>query len=202
MSTQGQRQVVEQDDGTHRMRIASRYAWQSKLRKLVKILSLVQLVYVLFRTFWNMIPVVLGYDPISWADVGIFVFGVALYPLYQLGFGYGRSQYEKLWAIRAYGFGTVLLVGECFVRFWLYHVHFGPNANDEEVAALYPRIPKSIAIGIKDTYLQILVFRTCDVFEKVFDIVGLMSCTAGIFFLNEYVSSQREADEEAKVKRR
>ena len=189
----------EHDDGTHRMRVADRYRSQSRLRKLIKILSSVQLCYVLFRTFWNCIPVVLGFDPIFWADVGIFVGGVALYPLYQYAFGYGRSQYEKSWAIRAYALGSIMLLGECFVRFWLYHVQFGPNAHDADVAAMYPRIPKAIAIALSpnDTSVKMLVFRVCDVFEKVFDIVGLGASTAGVFFLNEYVQSRKEAALEA-----
>ena len=192
------RQVVEVDDGTHRMRIAERYAHDAKLRKLTSILANAQLAFVVFRTFWNLIPFWLGYDPLFYADVGIFVYGVALYPLYRFAFGNGRSQYEKLWAIRAYGFLSVLLFGECFVRFWLYHVQFGPNALDETIASMYPRIPKSIAIGISDTYVRMLVFRFCDVFEKVFDVVGLMASVAGIYFVLEYVGSQREAAEERK----
>lgn len=196
------REVMESpQEGTRVMEIASRYHLQSKLRKIVRILSGVQLVYVMFRTLWNFIPVVLGHDPVSWVDVGILVFGAALYQLFQIGFGYGRSQYEKPWAIRAYGVGSLLLLGECFVRFWLYHVQFGPNAYDPEVAAVYPRIPKSIAVGISDPYLQVFVFRACDVFEKIFEVVGLMSCTAGVYFLSEYLSSRREAEEEAERKR-
>jgi len=193
---------MEPPEGSTRvMEIASRYHVLSKLRKIVRILSVVQLVYVLFRTLWNLIPVALGYDPFSWIDAGILVFGVVLYQLFQFSFGYGRSQYEKPWAVRTYGVGSLLLLGECFVRFWLYHVQFGPNAYDPEVAAVYPRIPKSIAIGIGDPYLQMVVFRAGDVFEKIFEVVGLISCTAGVYFLSEYTSLRREAEAEANEKR-
>ena len=216
--------IIMQDDGTNRMIIADRYNTQAKLRRLVRwvlnsagsrptlahslarslarslvsrILSRVQLAYVVLRTFWNMIPVVMGYDPLSWVDVGILGFGAALYPLHEYAFG----RTEKTWAIRAYGVMSVLLLGECFVRFWLYHVQFGPNALEEEVAAVYPRIPKSIAIGISDAYIRMLVFRACDVFEKVFEVVGLMACTSLVYFVNEYVSSRQDGAAEAKAKR-
>ena len=202
------------------MIIADRYNTQAKLRRLVRwvlnsagsrptltrslahslvsrILSRVQLAYIVLRTFWNMIPVVMGYDPLSWVDVGILGFGAALYPLHEYAFG----RTEKTWAIRAYGVMSVLLLGECFVRFWLYHVQFGPNALEEEVAAVYPRIPKSIAIGISDAYIRMLVFRACDVFEKVFEVVGLMACTSLVYFVNEYVSSRQDGAAEAKAKR-
>ena len=215
---------IMQDDGTNRMIIADRYNTQARLRRLVRwvhelgrhahslarsltrslarslvsrILSRVQLAYVVLRTFWNMIPVVMGHDPLSWVDVGILAFGAALHPLH--GYAFGRT--EKTWAIRAYGVMSVLLLGECFVRFWLYHVQFGPNALEEEVAAIYPRIPKSIAIGISDAYIRMLVFRACDVFEKVYEVVGLMACTSLVYFVNEYLSSRRDAEAEAKAKR-
>jgi hypothetical protein len=139
---------MEPPQGSARvMEIASRYHVLSKLRKIVRVLSGVQLVYVLFRTLWNFIPVALGHDPFSWIDAGILVFGVALYQLFQFSFGYGRSQYEKPWAVRAYGVGSLLLLGECFVRFWLYHVQFGPNAQDPEVAAVYPASQSRLRSG-------------------------------------------------------
>lgn len=50
----------EHDDGTHRMRVAERYKTNAKYRKLIKILSTVQVTYICLRTFWNLIPVVLG----------------------------------------------------------------------------------------------------------------------------------------------
>jgi hypothetical protein len=46
-----------------------------------------------------------------------------------------------------------------------------------------------------------VVFRAGDVFEKIFEVVGLMSCTAGVYFLSEYMTSRREAEAEANEKR-
>lgn len=46
------------------------------------------------------------------ADIFVFVLGAVLFPLYQYGFGFGRSQYEKLWAIKAYAILSIMLIGE------------------------------------------------------------------------------------------
>jgi hypothetical protein len=140
--------------------------------------------------------------PIHPADLGIFLVGVMLYPLYQYAFGFGRSQYEKLWAIKVYAVLTVLLIGECFIRFWLYHVMFGPKSHDTEIAALYPRIPRSISnsLNIRDPTISSLVFKGLDLFEKILDVAGMGACTIGMFMLKEYVSSQKEAMEETKLR--
>lgn len=53
------RQDYDQDDGSHRMRVAERYKTNAKYRKLIKMLSLVQVSYICIRTFWNLIPVAL-----------------------------------------------------------------------------------------------------------------------------------------------
>lgn len=50
----------EQDDGSHRMKIAERYKWNAKLRKLIKMLSICQIAYIVLRTIWQLIPVALG----------------------------------------------------------------------------------------------------------------------------------------------
>lgn len=183
------------------MRVAERYKTNAKYRKLIKILSTIQVAYICLRTFWNLIPVALAHNSISWADVGIFLVGVLLYPLYQYAFGFGRSQYEKVWAMKAYAILSILLIGECFVRFWLYHVMFGPNAIDPEISAEYPRIPKSIMrfLGVAyDTPTPSILYATLDVFEKAMDVAGMGACAIGMFILKEYVSSQKEASIKSK----
>jgi hypothetical protein len=78
---------------------------------------------------------------------------------------------------------------------------FGPNAIDPEIAAEYPRIPKSImrSLGIQyDTSTSSILYATLDVFEKAVDVAGMGACTVGMIILKEYISSQKEANTKSK----
>lgn len=85
------------------------------------------------------------------------------------------------------------------MRFWLYHVLFGPQAADSEVAANYPHITKVIhfALSIGSETISLAVYRFLDVFEKGFEIAGLGAMCMGIFILKEYVTDMKKAREEA-----
>lgn len=50
---------AEQDDGSHRMRVADRYKSNAKLRKLIRPFAIIQITYICVRTVWNMLPVAL-----------------------------------------------------------------------------------------------------------------------------------------------
>lgn len=49
----------ELDDGTYRMRIEDRYKRNATNRKLIKIASIAQIVYICVRTFWKLMPFML-----------------------------------------------------------------------------------------------------------------------------------------------
>jgi len=191
---------TEQDDGSHRMRVADRYKSNAKLRKLIRPFAIIQITYICVRTVWNMLPVALLGDDIQVADALIFLLGALLFPLYQYAFGFGRSQYEKSWAIKAYAILSILLIGECFIRFWLYHVMFGPNAIDPDVAMAYPPIPKAVMYYLGYGNSASYLFRAMDLFEKSMDVAGIGACVVGLFVVKEYVSSQVEAKKQAASK--
>ena len=50
---------TEQDDGSHRMRVADRYKSNAKLRKLIRLFAIIQFIYICVRSVWNMLPVIL-----------------------------------------------------------------------------------------------------------------------------------------------
>jgi len=52
-------------------------------------------------------------------EIMILAAGIATYAIYQFAFGYGRSQYEKLWAIKAYAVVSLLLAGEVRMKSFL-----------------------------------------------------------------------------------
>lgn len=76
---------------------------------------------------------------------------------------------------------------------------FGPNAIDPEIAAEYPRIPKSIMnyLGLESSPSSML-YVTLDVFEKAMDVAGMGASAIGMFILKEYVTSQKEANAKTK----
>lgn len=191
---------LDHDDGSNRMRIDSRYKRNASLRRLIKLSSDVQLIYLFVRTIWKLLPFFLIGEGYEWIDIAILVVGIALHAFYRYAFGFGRSQYEKMWAIRAYGVCLVLFTAECFVRFWLYHVLFGPQSIDPEIAEAYPHIPKVIGYYLKLSTKtgSFLLFKAMDFFEKVMDVIGIGAGAVGAFLLKEYMDDKKKAQQEAR----
>lgn len=94
----------------------------------------------------------------------------------------------------------IVVCMQCFIRFWLYHVMFGPNAIDPDVAMAYPPIPKAVMYYLGYGNSASYLFRAMDLFEKSMDVAGIGACVVGLFVVKEYVSSQVEAKKQAASK--
>lgn len=94
----------------------------------------------------------------------------------------------------------MVLCLQCFVRFWLYHVLFGPQSIDPEIAEAYPHIPKVIGgyLNLPSETGSFLMFKSLDFFEKVMDVVGIGAGAVSAFLLKEYIDDKKKAQQEAR----
>lgn len=127
-------------DFSYRMVIEDRYKSMAKMRRNIKMATVVQVWYIVARSVWKLSPSLLlgaclrrvvsfpplhtltcpkhginsSGNPYPITDVSILLAGVTLFFFYRYAFGYGKAQHEKLWAVMTVIMGNFFLLAEVF----------------------------------------------------------------------------------------
>ncbi|KAI3438865.1 hypothetical protein D9Q98_001282 [Chlorella vulgaris] len=185
------------NDWNYRMIIEDRYKRLAVMRRAIRISALVQLVYVCIRTLWHSVPFFTGETPLTASTEYIFYAGVAVFLFRAWAFGFGKANREKLWAIMTYSILSMLLVTECFLVFYMYHMDdkmMGRGAGWQ-----YPQmLAKHYAATLKMSKANVVLIATW--FERALDLVGLAAGAINIYVSKEYVMEKKEQKREAAEK--
>ena len=131
--------ITEGGDWQFREVIKDRYKRLVRLRKNIWRTAVAQIAYVVLRTLWKSIPVfAAGGSTLSWPGAGprsdLHIFSTkphliagasssvvdeailggaaALFLLYHYAFGFGKPNRERMWAIKVYSIGCMVLIAE------------------------------------------------------------------------------------------
>lgn len=130
-------------------------------------------------------------------DQLILIVGVALFLVYRRASGYGKPEAESEGAMMLYSLLSLVLLAECFVSFWTYHVVLGPDSEDPYARDVYPFVTTTIINHLMSTRgldragrdkLQSIMTPI----EGGVELVALFIMAFGVYFSKEYVVDTRE----------
>ncbi|PRW59175.1 jagunal-like protein 1 [Chlorella sorokiniana] len=185
-------------DHSYRMVIEDRYKRMASMRRTIGVSAVVQLAYICARTLWHSIPFLTGEPRLTLSTEYIFGAGVALFALRAWAFGFGKAHRERLWAIMAYSLGSALLVAECTLIFYMYHID--ANMMGRTAGKQYPQMLGKHCAGRLGLPAATLVL-IATWFERLLDLVGLVAGFTNVWVTKEYVMERKAQAKEAAAKR-
>eukprot|EP00887_Chlorella_sp_A99_P005072 scaffold36.g5072.t1 len=151
----------------------------AKLRRGLKLAFAVQCAYLPLRTLWHSVPALLGEPLLTQTGFWILCAGAGALALRRFASGHGRPGAERdvLWM--AYSIAAYLLMAECGLVLYSYHVMW-PKEQ------LYPEL-----LARRSTWRPGLVRSAAQAFEVALDLVGIAAFGLGAYLSKELVLDKR-----------